>query len=154
MGRSLERRDHELTVLRTMYAISIRVGDEMRRVSDRRLGHLDILALSLINAAPGLSQSDLGTGLNRSAVYVSRMVDELEKIGMIERRPHKLDRRRKVLHLSAEGQVLFNKMRERAIELAADVFRETPDERLKIMSANAQRIADRLHLATSGRFVA
>ncbi|MEH6699332.1 MAG: MarR family transcriptional regulator [Brevundimonas sp.] len=95
-----------------------------------------------------------GTGLNRSPVYVSRMVDDLEKESLIERRPHKLDRRRKVLHLSAEGRVLVDRMRDRAIELAAAVFKETPDERLQIMSVQSKRIAERLQLATSGRFVA
>lgn len=90
-GQSLERRDHELTILRTMYAIGTCIGDEVGRISDRRLAHLGILALSLINAAPGLNQSDLGTGLNRSSVNVSRMVGELEKIGMVERRPHRQD---------------------------------------------------------------
>ena len=137
-----------------MYAVSLRIGDEMQRLSEARLSHVEILALSLINTSPGLSQSDLGTGLNRSPVYVSRMVDELEKADLVERRPHKLDRRRKVLHLSEEGQALFQKMRDRAIELAAEVFRETPAERLKIMSIQSKRIADRLHLVTAGRFVA
>jgi len=82
------------------------------------------------------------------------MVDDLEKENLIERRPHKLDRRRKVLHLSAEGRVLVDRMRDRAIELAAAVFKETPDERLQIMSVQSKRIAERLQLATSGRFVA
>ena len=154
MGQSLERREQELSILRLMYAVSLRIGDEMQRLSEARLSHVEILALSLINTSPGLSQSDLGTGLNRSPVYVSRMVDELEKADLVERRPHKLDRRRKVLHLSEEGQALFQKMRDRAIELAAEVFRETPAERLKIMSIQSKRIADRLHLVTAGRFVA
>jgi DNA-binding MarR family transcriptional regulator len=154
MARSEERTEQELAVLRLMYAVSIWLGDEMERVSGKRLGHADVLALSLINTTPGLSQSDLGTGLNRSPVYVSRMVDDLEKENLIERRPHKLDRRRKVLHLSAEGRVLVDRMRDRAIELAAAVFKETPDERLQIMSVQSKRIAERLQLATSGRFVA
>ncbi|MFW2342235.1 MarR family winged helix-turn-helix transcriptional regulator [Brevundimonas sp.] len=154
MGQSLERREQDLSILRLMYAVSLRIGDEMQRLSEARLSHVEILALSLINTSPGLSQSDLGTGLNRSPVYVSRMVDELEKADLVERRPHKLDRRRKVLHLSEEGQALFQKMRDRAIELAAEVFRETPAERLKIMSVQSKRIADRLHLVTAGRFVA
>lgn len=150
MAGSAERTEQELTVLRLMYAVSIRLGDELQRVSEQRLSHIDMLALSLINASPGLSQSDLGVGLNRSSVYVSRAMDDLEKAALIERRPHKLDRRRKVLHLSAEGQTLYARMRERAIELAAEVFREMPDERLQIMSTQAQRIADRLHLTPSG----
>lgn len=154
MARSEERTEQELAVLRLMYAVSIWLGDEMERVSGKRLGHADVLALSLINTTPRLSQSDLGTGLNRSPVYVSRMVDDLEKESLIERRPHKLDRRRKVLHLSAEGRVLVDRMRDRAIELAAAVFKETPDERLQIMSVQSKRIAERLQLATSGRFVA
>lgn len=79
MARSEERTEQELAVLRLMYAVSIWLGDEMERVSGKRLGHADVLALSLINTTPGLSQSDLGTGLNRSPVYVSRMVDDLQR---------------------------------------------------------------------------
>lgn len=50
--------------------------------------------------------------------------------------------------------MLVDRMRDRAIELAAAVFKETPDERLQIMSVQSKRIAERLQLATSGRFVA
>jgi len=60
MARSEERTEQELAVLRLMYAVSIWLGDEMERVSGKRLGHADVLAPSLINTTPGLSQSDLG----------------------------------------------------------------------------------------------
>lgn len=143
------RAEKELAVLRLMYEVSLRLGDEVRDASGSRLDPHQILAFTLINRHAGLTQSDLAEHLNRSAVHVSRLVDELESEGLVERRAHQFDRRSKDLHPTEDGSVLYARMHERALQLAAEVFRETPEDRLDILSKQAVRISERLRLALS-----
>lgn len=51
----------------------------------------------------GLSQADLSRALNRSAPWTTRLVDQLERDGLIFRMPHPLDRRVNMLTLSDLG---------------------------------------------------
>ncbi len=147
MDAALERTEKELTVLRLMYAVSLRLGDEMRVASDSHMDQHQLLGFTLINRFAGLTQSDLAEHLHRSAVHVSRLVDELEVQGLVERRAHRFDRRSKDLHPTEKGTAVYARMRERSVQLAAEVFRETPKERLDILSQQAVRISERLHLA-------
>jgi DNA-binding MarR family transcriptional regulator len=85
--------------------------------------------LTLIAAHPGATQSDL---VHRSLIDPSSMVaviDELEEMGLAERRPHPEDRRKHAVHLTAKG----TRMRKRATETAAAMAKELfapldPDE--------------------------
>ena len=141
-----ERSEKELTVLRMMYAVSLKLGEQMRAAADFQLDQHEVMALGLINQRPGLTQTDLARALSLSAVQVSRLVDDLEGHGLAERRAHKFDRRSKDLHPTEAGQDMYGRMRRRSLELAQEVFRETPDERLNILSAQAVRITERLGL--------
>lgn len=143
----MDRLEKELTVLRMMYGVALRLGDEMRAASGSRLDQHQILAFTLINRQPGLTQAVLAEQLHRSAVQISRLADELEALDLIERRAHRLDRRSKALHPTEQGRTVYVRMRERAETLAAEVFRETPEERLDILSQRAVDISERLNLA-------
>lgn len=148
MGQALpQRTEKELAVLRLMHGLSLRLAEEMLKVTGGDITHAQLTALSNIARTPGLSQSDLAARLHRSSVHVSRLIDEVELLGLVERRTHRFDRRSKVLYASDDGLVVYDRMRDRAIELAAEIFRDTPDERLTILSEQAARISQRLHLA-------
>ncbi|MBU1324678.1 MAG: MarR family transcriptional regulator [Alphaproteobacteria bacterium] len=149
MDTSSGRAEKELAVLRLIYDVSLRLGEEMRDASGSRLDPHQILALTLINRHAGLTQSDLADHLDRSAVHVSRLVDELESEGLVERRAHRFDRRSKDLHPTEQGAGMYSRMRDRALHLAAEIFKETPDERLDALSRRAVRISERLRLALS-----
>jgi len=143
----MDRTEKELAVLRMMYGVGLRLGDEMRAAANCRLDQHQLLGFTLINRQPGLTQAMLADMLHRSAVQVSRLVDDLEALGLAERRAHRFDRRSKVLHPTEEGQAVYRRMRARAETLAAEIFRETPDERLDILSQRAVDISERLNLA-------
>lgn len=66
---------------------------------------LSPLALRTIRNAGrrGLSQADLSRALGRSAPWTTRLVDQLERDGLIFRTPHPSDRRVNVLTLSDRG---------------------------------------------------
>src|SRR5436190_22347762 len=60
--------------------------------------------LTLIDAEPGSTQQEL---VDRSMIDPSSMVailDELEGLGLAERRAHATDRRKRAVHLTARGK--------------------------------------------------
>jgi DNA-binding MarR family transcriptional regulator len=78
--------------------------------------------LSLIDATPGSTQQEL---VDRSMIDPSSMVavlDELEELGLAERRPHPTDRRKHAIGLTAMGGKTLERARVAAIETAKEVF--------------------------------
>jgi DNA-binding MarR family transcriptional regulator len=83
--------------------------------------------LTLIDAHPGLAQQEL---VDRSLIDPSSMVaviDELEDLGLAERRTHPSDRRKHAVHLTANGRRTLQRAREVAIETAKEVFAPLSD---------------------------
>ena len=98
--------------------------------------------LALIQANPGLNQSELGEamGIDRSTVVA--VIDRLEARGIVERQPSPHDRRSNALRLSAAGETLFAEVRELVKAHDHDLARDlTIDERHQLM-ALLSRIAD------------
>jgi MarR family transcriptional regulator, lower aerobic nicotinate degradation pathway regulator len=78
--------------------------------------------LTLIDSHPGCTQQEL---VDRSLIDPSSMVaviDELEELGLAERRTHPSDRRKHAVHLTASGQRALQQAREVAIETAKEMF--------------------------------
>ena len=125
-------------------AICARVADEMRGLADGALAHGDMRTLNLLAGSRGMAQGEMAARLGLSAVGVSRQMEALERAGLIERRPHQFDRRSKVAALTADGQALVLRMRQRSGELARDLFRDTPDERLAMLGVVSAQAAGRL----------
>jgi DNA-binding MarR family transcriptional regulator len=78
--------------------------------------------LTLIDTHPGLAQKDLVT---RSLIDPSSMVaviDELEALGLAERREHPSDRRKRAVYLTPRGRRTLERARTVAIKTGQDVF--------------------------------
>jgi len=78
--------------------------------------------LTLIDAHPGCAQQEL---VDRSLIDPSSMVaviDELEELGLAERRAHPGDRRKHAVHLTASGRRTLQQARQVAIEMAKEMF--------------------------------
>jgi MarR family transcriptional regulator, lower aerobic nicotinate degradation pathway regulator len=78
--------------------------------------------LTLIQSHPGCAQQEL---VDRSLIDPSSMVaviDELEELGLAERRAHPGDRRKHAVHLTAGGRRTLERAREVAIETAKRTF--------------------------------
>src|SRR5919108_4229181 len=77
--------------------------------------------MTLIESHPGSAQRELVT---RSLIDPSSMVaviDELEQMGLAERRRHAEDRRKHAVHLTARGRRTLQRAREVAEEMAQRV---------------------------------
>jgi DNA-binding MarR family transcriptional regulator len=78
--------------------------------------------LTMIDSQPGATQQQLVT---RALVDPSSMVaaiDELEALGLAERRAHPQDRRKHALHLTAKGKRTLGRAREAAMAMVEEVL--------------------------------
>jgi DNA-binding MarR family transcriptional regulator len=78
--------------------------------------------MTLIDAHPGAAQQEL---VDRSLIDPSSMVaviDELEELGLAERRTHPGDRRKHAVHLTPNGERTLQQARQVAIETAKEMF--------------------------------
>jgi DNA-binding MarR family transcriptional regulator len=78
--------------------------------------------LTLIDTHPGSAQQEL---VKRSLIDPSSMVaviDELERMGLAERRQHPEDRRKRAVYLTPAGRRKLHRAREVAIKTAQEVF--------------------------------
>jgi DNA-binding MarR family transcriptional regulator len=70
--------------------------------------------LRAVDASDGESQKALAERLHISASWMVAIVDDLERRGLLERRPHARDRRVRNLHLTAGGKRLLRKAERNA----------------------------------------
>jgi DNA-binding MarR family transcriptional regulator len=83
---------------------------------------IDGRELAVLNALAGqdpLSQQQIARGLGIDRTTMVALVDALEEKGLVERRPHPGDRRKKVVELTARGQ----DTRRRATQASEDAER-------------------------------
>jgi DNA-binding MarR family transcriptional regulator len=78
--------------------------------------------MTLIEARPGSGQNEL---VERSMIDASSMVkviDELEAMGLAERRVDPADRRKRAVHLTAKGRRTLDRARGVAMQTLEDVL--------------------------------
>ena len=83
--------------------------------------------LSLIAAQPGSAQQEL---VDRSMIDPSsmvRVIDELESMGLAERRAHPHDRRRRAVHLTPAGKRRLERARKVAGQTVSDLVEPLDD---------------------------
>lgn len=68
-------------------------------------------ALAYLSRRDGLTQSDLADDMDLGKVTLSGLIDRLEDVGMVERRPDPSDRRIKRIFITKEGRRVIKEMR-------------------------------------------
>jgi DNA-binding MarR family transcriptional regulator len=97
--------------------------------------------LTLIDANPGSAQREL---VERSMIDASTMVallDELEALGLAERRPDPQDRRKRSIYLTPRGRRKLLRARTVAIATARDVFGPLNEQELKTLTKLLRKLA-------------
>jgi DNA-binding MarR family transcriptional regulator len=97
--------------------------------------------LTLIDAHPGSAQREL---VARSMIDASTMVaviDELEQLGLAERRPHQADRRKRAVHLTPKGRRTLERARKVASQAAAETFSALDGEELATLRRLLRKLA-------------
>ena len=78
-------------------------------------------ALAIIHLNPGISQSALGRAIARDKSTVSPLIKDLQKNGLISRKPSPHDRRSVTLVLTKKGERVLDRLHARALEHEADL---------------------------------
>ncbi|NKI16082.1 MarR family transcriptional regulator [Spongiibacter sp. KMU-166] len=73
-------------------------------------------ALAYLSRRDGLTQSDLADDMDLGKVTLSGLIDRLEDVGMVERRPDPSDRRIKRIFITKEGRRVIKEMRVITLE--------------------------------------
>jgi DNA-binding MarR family transcriptional regulator len=82
---------------------------------------------------PGISQKELAELLEVEPITVARLVDRLERRGMVERRPDPRDRRIWRLHLLLPAHLVLREINEQRSEMAAMVTSGVDEDSQTIM---------------------
>jgi MarR family transcriptional regulator, transcriptional regulator for hemolysin len=99
-----------------------------RQALDRRLKHLGVSQASWMTIAvtakarEPLSQSELAQSLGVEGATMVAMVDRLVKAGLVTREPSVTDRRIKRVVLTADGSLLYDKLRTEAAAFRKEVL--------------------------------
>jgi DNA-binding MarR family transcriptional regulator len=97
--------------------------------------------LTLIDGHPGSTQQELVT---RSLIDPSSMVaviDELEQMGLADRRQHPGDRRKHAVYLTARGQRTLQRARTVAAGMAEEVFAPLDPRELETLRGLLRKLA-------------
>ncbi|MGA8049434.1 MAG: MarR family transcriptional regulator [Burkholderiales bacterium] len=121
---------------------------DWRTALDRRLRPLGLsratwLLLAIVSRSEGLSQSELASRLGLEGASVVRLVDRLEREGLVERHTGE-DRRVKTIHLRDKGAGVAAEIRKVAAALRGDVFRGIRASELEAAAAVLAKLKARL----------
>jgi DNA-binding MarR family transcriptional regulator len=103
--------------------------------------------LRIINAENGISQKGVAKRLN---MYESRLVsvlDEMERMNLVERKASSNDRRFYELHLTARGKDKLRAIAKVAQEHRAALLAGLTQEEMEILGVLLAKIAEQQHLA-------
>lgn len=90
----------------------------------------EVAVLNLIAINPGISQKSLASAVVLRKSGLTKLVNELERAGFIERRKEGEDRRRNALYLTRVGTERLDRMRPEMEQLKEDILSSlTPGER-------------------------
>ena len=99
-----------------------------------------------VSASDGEPQNALAERLHISPSWMVAIVDQLERRGLLERRPHAHDRRVRNLHLTAAGKKLLKQAERRAEQFDRQVSDPLTDPELQQLLDLLQRVAAGLDL--------
>jgi DNA-binding MarR family transcriptional regulator len=128
------------------------VGVHSSRLWGRRMAALGldprhVALLRLISAGEGRSQQALGEQLRLPPSRMVSVVDELEQLGLVERRPDPSDRRVRALHLTAKGRRTLRKVLPASAEHEDQLCQGLDETDRAQLIALLSRIAERQGLA-------
>jgi MarR family transcriptional regulator for hemolysin len=129
---------------------------ELGRISRRWRARLDerlrqtgltqarwVVLLQLSRVGP-VAQRELAERLGIEGPTLVRVLDNLEKQGLVERRPCDGDKRVKEIHLTDAARPLIEKIARISAELRGQVLADIPDEELRGALAVLRVIGERL----------
>ncbi|MFL5870706.1 MAG: MarR family winged helix-turn-helix transcriptional regulator [Solirubrobacterales bacterium] len=84
--------------------------------------------MTLIDANPGRTQQELVQGSMIDPSSMVAILDELQELGLVERRQNPSDRRKHAVHLTKQGASTLAEARKAAIGIAAEALAPLDDD--------------------------
>lgn len=109
-------------------------NDFLQTLAPLKIRPAQYSVLAVIEANPGLSQSDVADFLGIERARLARMLDRLEKRGFAERRSSPRDRRSHALFLTREGQKALKRIKALAMQHEENLNKNLgPDKRRQMI---------------------
>lgn len=90
--------------------------------------------LTSLSVRTGLDQTSLGQEVGQDRTTIADVLKRMEGRGLVERRPHPTDRRARQVHLTPEGQTMFESLRSDVVRSQERILEPLqPDERALFM---------------------
>jgi len=118
-----------------------KVMRQVEQLADREgltLAQFDVL--SNLDLHPGLTQQDLAKRLQVTKGNICGLIDRLEKLKWVERRPDAEDRRANRLHLTPAGQAVVQRMRPLHAEAVLRFLADFSDDEVKLFRSFMERL--------------
>jgi MarR family transcriptional regulator for hemolysin len=121
---------------------------DWRTALDRRLRPMGLsratwMLLFHVRKLDGPNQTELAEHLGLEGASVVRLVDRLEREGLVERRGG-VDRRVKTIHFTVKGEALAAEIGRVAASLRGELFRTIPEKDLAQSRALLRQLRERL----------
>lgn len=117
-------------------------GEALRLGAGLEAGEIGIL--SVIGLNPGVSQNDLAASVVLKKSAVTRIVQNLERRGLIRRDRSQADRRANCLTLTRDGAALVDSVRAATQAMQDDWFADVPPAEREVFFAVLNRLVERL----------
>jgi DNA-binding MarR family transcriptional regulator len=105
--------------------------------------------LAALNFHPGITQAVLASLLDVEAITVGRMIDRLQKAGLVERRPDPADRRAWLLFITPPAQQLLGELQKTAETLMSETLRNFAPEEFEQLVVLLNRLRGNLVAETA-----
>ena len=125
------------------YAVSRRFHEILRPLE---LEPGEFALMRAVAASDGAPQNALAERLRISPSWMVSIVDDLERRGLLERRPHERDRRVRTLHLTAAGSKVLRLAERDARKFDGRVTEPLSEAELEQLLELLQRVAAGLDL--------
>mgnify|MGYP001031189631 CR=1 FL=1 len=107
--------------------------------------------LSVLWQRDGLSQTELADSSGRDKAGITRLIDGLEDLALVERRRPPGNRRRYAIHLTAQGRSLHKRLLPIAEQVSERALAGLSDEDRRALHDSLRLIHGNLHTATKGK---
>ena len=120
------------------------MSDRFRRRFDSSLSRFDVLAHLALSGAEGISTSQLASRMLASKGNITRLLDRMERDGLLARSQHSRDLRVSHIRLSDKGKALFAQMAPQhelwTHEILNVLSREEKDELVRLLRIVQHRL--------------
>lgn len=107
----------------------------VRRFGSEKLSFLQIRIIGRLYIYEGCTQRDLGKALNLDAMVVSRQIDRLAELDLLERRMSETDRRSRRLYLTKRAVALRDELYQKSMAVLEQALKGVPAEDVQLFKA-------------------